>query len=161
MKKILELLLKSGADPNARSKAGETALTTLVSSAILPELARPIKMVIEAGGKVNDCDGYGFTPLSLILLRVRGEMKIQANDKMVDILNMLLDAGADINEKVDDHSLISIALDRHGDTISDEIMLLYGKHGSRKTIWMMRRHTASWKICFMVDSAEDAPFSYL
>lgn len=80
----VKLLLQRGADPNATNKAGATALMWAI-----PDVAK-VKLLVAAGAKVNArSTNLGRTPL-LIAATYPGS---------VDVLQLLLDHGADIHAK--------------------------------------------------------------
>jgi ankyrin repeat protein len=79
----VQLLLKSGADPNARNEAGATALMWAVSD---PEKTR---LLLVAGADVNARSDDGRTPLMIASRRSGGK----------DVVKLLLDKGANPSAK--------------------------------------------------------------
>ena len=79
----VQLLLKSGADPNARNEAGATALMWAVSD---PEKTR---LLLVAGADVNARSDDGRTPLMIASRRNGGK----------DVVKLLLDKGANPSAK--------------------------------------------------------------
>jgi uncharacterized protein len=84
---MVELLLKSGANVNAQTTGGMTALALSISPKE-EEAARIVSQLLAAGADVNLASGGGNTPLM--------EAAYQGN---TTVLKVLLKAGADVNRK--------------------------------------------------------------
>lgn len=88
---IVKLLLDAGADVNAQDKYGYTALTMALGEGN----AETAKLLIGTGATfdVNAQDEYGLTALMQILNRILN--RNPNNDKSLEIINFLLNNGAD------------------------------------------------------------------
>ncbi|MDR2947525.1 MAG: ankyrin repeat domain-containing protein [Candidatus Adiutrix sp.] len=84
-----EILLKAGADVNAKDSLGATVLHQAVISGHLDF----IRTLLVAGADVNAIDNYGNTPL----VEAAGRSAVPLSvDEHIALLKLLLDAGADI-----------------------------------------------------------------
>ena len=81
----VERAIKDGANANARSENGTTALYAAVSESDSPEV---VKILLENGAGVNAMNEEGRTPLHIACYR-----------NSIPVITMLLDAGADINAR--------------------------------------------------------------
>jgi len=88
-KKIVKTLLDAGADPNA--KRPETNETALIFASYMNEDIEIIKMLLQAGARINDKDKYGTTALTAAVSR----------PERVDFVHFLLAAKADIHIRDD------------------------------------------------------------
>ena len=80
---IVEMLLKAGADVDARNKYGYTALIEASWGSHIDI----VRMLLKAGADVNAQNHFGYTAL----------IEASINGNTTDIVEMLLDAGADVN----------------------------------------------------------------
>jgi ankyrin repeat protein len=85
-KDIVELLLDSGAEVDAKAAYGSTALMQAVGREGHAEIA---KMLIDRGADVN---AHGFEP----------SLTIAATGQRIDLVKLLLDSGADVNARDDE-----------------------------------------------------------
>lgn len=90
-KEKMALLLKYGADINAKNMYNESPLTLACSYSEDYDL---VKYLLENGADINNIDEYGYTPL----IRALGAY---IPDR--DIIMLLLDNGADVNIKTNDN----------------------------------------------------------
>ncbi|KAL2147354.1 hypothetical protein VTI28DRAFT_9818 [Corynascus sepedonium] len=98
---ITELLLSAGADPNAKTKRGNTPLHLAN-----PEKLRVLELLIEHGADINTVNGQGRSPLLELIFRSE---RFSGWDKMepdVRVFNRLLDLGADVNITDDEGNTI-------------------------------------------------------
>mmetsp|Transcript_18237 Transcript_18237/g.27621 ORF Transcript_18237/g.27621 Transcript_18237/m.27621 type:complete len:328 (-) Transcript_18237:103-1086(-) len=123
---IMKVLLQHGADPNQTDNLGKSPLHVLASSDVEEDCCGDdesdsseamIKLLIENGADVNKVDKFGRTPLFLacelgnhkiVTLLLRYGTNIEATDmfgqtalfvgcEYEDIVELLLDSGADVN----------------------------------------------------------------
>ncbi len=81
---VVEILLENGANVQAKTNEGQTALHTSAKS--FYATMEVIKYLIEKGAEVNDCDNDGNTPLHLC------KWKLEVKDCLIEM-------GADIHAK--------------------------------------------------------------
>jgi ankyrin repeat protein len=91
-KEVFDALLERGIDVNAR---GGNELTALENAAALG-IPYYVRRLIEKGANVHAMDKHGFTPLLSVLMYVSPNMP--SNYK--EVIKLLLDAGADINQQI-------------------------------------------------------------
>lgn len=93
--KLVELLLKNGADPNIRDREGRTAFYLAVRAGTIPTA----KLLLEYGADVNIQDRHGdAAPMSLDLRQHHVDLLWKAiRCGNIESTRMLLSGGADIN----------------------------------------------------------------
>lgn len=115
VEEVVGFLLKNGADVNARSLYGGTAMHNAASWGNVECL----KLLIAAGGDVNAVDYIGYTPLMTVCLS-----SYDPNRSKEEFIKILLDHGADAKHQDDDGrtalSLLQGCKDRR--FISDEMV---------------------------------------
>lgn len=103
---VLDLLIKSGADVNARDTDDYTPLIYLMQNLNLPEdlgkkkdwvKVRCADMLIQAGADVNARNDEGFTPLMFATVYTATLEYIEPIEK--ECVDLLIKAGADLNAK--------------------------------------------------------------
>jgi ankyrin repeat protein len=80
---VMEVLLAAGADPNARSKLGQTALHEVLNAPGPSRKLEMVKLLLAHGADVNAKDNIGMTPLALAKL-----------DELEDVATLLQENGA-------------------------------------------------------------------
>lgn len=113
--KTLETLLEKGADVNIRDKTGQTPLTRAVSV----RRADIAKLLIAKGADINARDNEGRTVLAQLDGNFYG-----SDTNTRELLALLLEKGADPNEKYHGESLLSRALGYSSDGSKETIKLL-------------------------------------
>ncbi len=91
-KKMLKLLIRAGADVNAKGKYNEENGITALMMAIDKENKGIEKLLIEAGADINTKSENGITAL-----------RIAAYVENEDMVKLLIEAGADVNAKDNDN----------------------------------------------------------
>lgn len=86
---IIETLIKAGADVNAKTNGGATALMVAAANNQNPEI---IKALINAGADVNAKTNDSWTVL----------MRAAEYNENAEVVKILIDAGADVNAKTND-----------------------------------------------------------
>ena len=115
---LIQLLLKHGADPNTRDVDGQTLLH-VSSRHGHPEAA---KVLLELGLDVNSCDNRGRTPIQLALEMEEYGFPTEA----MDIAQLFLMHGADLNTQGNDGQTLLRAFARHGRQEAAERLLELG-----------------------------------
>lgn len=95
-------LLRRGADVNARSSSGRTALHASVEG-VCPE--DMVSFLIQAGADVNVSDGEGVTPLALCVAKHQGRVAWT-------IAERLIGAGASVNVSVKEIPVLLLAAEK-------------------------------------------------
>jgi ankyrin repeat protein len=88
---LVKLLLIAGADPNIKDKSGYTAFCKAIFSQGYEQNLNLLKLLIIYKANVNAQTNSGSTPLMISLI-----------DPKIDVVNLLLEAGADPNIKDND-----------------------------------------------------------
>jgi ankyrin repeat protein len=86
--RIVDLLLKHGAEKNIRNDAGRTPL----HYAVFKSNSECVEILLNHGVEVNVCDHDGVTPLHAIFLRV--------GSRSLRVMRLLLEHGADVNARM-------------------------------------------------------------
>ena len=89
--KIMETLLNQGADPNQSEWGGAAALHVAAANNS-PEL---IKLLVRRGADVNAKNGFGETPLILLIDRSYGD-SLNTLKYLLDNVKYLIEHGADV-----------------------------------------------------------------
>ena len=119
---VIALLVSRGADVNARSKRGETALADAAAHGDV----EAVKLLLEKGADVNAKDYRGYTPLM---------QAAQYDRDSPEIIRVLLARGANVNAVAEGQTPASIAA-RRGDTelarLLRDAAAAARSHGSRQ-----------------------------
>jgi ankyrin repeat protein len=99
---VVRLLVSRGADVNARSKRGETALADAAGRGDV----EGVKLLLEKGADVNVADYRGYTPLI---------QAVQYDRDSPEIVKLLLDRGASIAAVAEGQTAVTTAA-RRGET---------------------------------------------
>ncbi len=128
-REVIEFLFEKGADVNAESKRGKTALLY----AVVKQDTETLSWLIQKGADVRACYGLGN---NIFQVAVSGRDKsltgvFKILDKSLEVLRILLDAGVDPNagaEEGFENSALKLALDesRGEDFSYAECLLKYG-----------------------------------
>lgn len=94
--KMLRMLIKAGADVNATTKTGDTALMAVARAGD----EKSVKLLLDAGARVMDRNAEGITPLHYAMLCFPDVLEgVPDGKSMAGVVKRLLDAGADANAK--------------------------------------------------------------
>ena len=89
---VTKILLEAGADVNLKSQHDESTALIRASERRKPEV---VKMLLEAGAEINARDKYGKTALFAVL----NGYEYNQHEENISVINLLLNAGADVNTK--------------------------------------------------------------
>ena len=140
---VLCAFIEAGADVNAKDKNGKTALMIAAQNTI----SNAVRVLIDAGADVNVKDNNGKTALMIAVCRnyefrdlysgkkkKRRQAAVMAyyiNKSLINILNSLIEAGADINAKDHDGRTALMIATEHGNGRNHEVLSILAEAEQR------------------------------
>jgi ankyrin repeat protein len=121
---VCSLLLKAGADPDARNEQGQTSLIRLASMSLNSRRTQIYEILVNAGADVNAANNQNKTALHLLALNIK---QSKGPQEVLTVIKVLLQAGASIELADSDGQtpLDIFSLDAKFRAKLDELMITY------------------------------------
>ncbi|HKA22456.1 MAG TPA: ankyrin repeat domain-containing protein [Blastocatellia bacterium] len=142
---LVQLVLKRGADPNARTRYGGSILVDAAFSG--PDQYEIVKLLLDAGAEINQTSASGWTALMAVIWRGTARTT-----------NLLLQRGADINMRSQDGRTALILAVSRGNTSAVKRLLQLGADanvidGYGKTALMIAEEVGKHGLVCLLEGA--------
>ncbi|MFA6066591.1 MAG: ankyrin repeat domain-containing protein [Candidatus Babeliaceae bacterium] len=133
---IMRLLLQFGADPNGKTKNGDTILITVIAYSInesYEDKKAMIEVLLASGVDINMPDGDGYSPLYHAVQRLyHNDCKLKHND--LELIEFLLNNGAEIPEvaPAGEWSIFDMVSRCKNEKVKNELVALFANHQKSK-----------------------------